>query len=136
MSDEYLSVTPTYDQKVTSMMPVTSATGMVFGFVVKNTTGLLLAPKFPITLDIYDDVAGSRIATGITITTDNYTLPTTYTKKTGVLRLEFRDREGRSATNTLAIQSGPIARASFSPLSSALMKDSNTLVSLRLRDAL
>jgi hypothetical protein len=53
-----------------------------------------------------------------------------------VIRLEFQDKEGRHATDTIAVQAGPLALASLSPISSALLKGANTLVTLRLRDAL
>lgn len=55
VSDEYLVAIPTVDGKVTSMIPVTSS-GMSFDFTVKNLSGDILEPIYPITLDIFDDV--------------------------------------------------------------------------------
>lgn len=43
-------------------------------------SGDTLTPLYPITLDIYDDVGATRIATGIVINANNYTLPSQYTK--------------------------------------------------------
>jgi hypothetical protein len=82
VSDEYLVTTPSVAGKLTSMIAVTSLSGMLFDFGVRNMSGDTLAPAYPITLDIYDDVRGTRIATGITIPARNYALPTEYTKTT------------------------------------------------------
>jgi hypothetical protein len=122
VSDEYLVTTPSVAGKLTSMIAVTSLSGMLFDFGVRNMSGDTLAPVYPITLDIYDDVAMTRIATGILITADHYTLPSEYTRTPGVLRLEFRDGGGRHSIDTISVQSGPLARATLSPISSALLK--------------
>ncbi len=135
ITDEFLSVIPKVWTYVTSMLPVTSLSGMTFDFAVKNTQWKISPPKYPITLDIYDDITGSSIATGITINTPSYALPDQYRRQVWLIRLEFIDSQKRHATQSIAIQSWPLQRASFSPVSSALMKDSNTLVYLRLRDA-
>ncbi len=82
VSDEYLVTTPSVDGKLTSMIPVTSGSGMLFEFAVRNMSGDILAPNYPISLDIYDDVSSTIVATGITIPTGSYTLPTEYTKTT------------------------------------------------------
>lgn len=136
VTDEYLLAVPTLDGKVTSQISVASSTGFLWDFDVKNLSGTSIEPRYPITLDIYDDVSGGVAYTGITIANSDYTLPTRYTKTVWVYRLEFRDALGRHATNTIAVNAGPIAMASFSPVSSALLKGSNTVVTLRLRDAL
>ena len=68
IADEYLLAVPTLDGRVTSQIPVTSSTGFSWEFDVKNLTGTSLAPRYPITLDIYDDVSGGTAYTGIVIT--------------------------------------------------------------------
>ncbi len=80
VSDEYLVTTPSVAGKLTSMIAVTSLSGMLFDFGVRNMSGDTLVPAYPITLDIYDDVGGTRMATGILITENQYTLPAIYTK--------------------------------------------------------
>ena len=80
VSDEYLVSTPSVAGKLTSMIAVNSASGMVFDFAVRNMSGDTLPPAYPITLDIYDDVGSTIVASGITIPAGDYTLPTRYTK--------------------------------------------------------
>lgn len=80
VSDEYLVTTPSVAGKLTSMVAVNSASGMVFDFAVRNMSGDTLAPTYPIMLDIYDDVSATRIATGVLITEDHYILPREYTQ--------------------------------------------------------
>ena len=72
VSDEYLVTTPSVDGK----------SGMLFDFAVRNMSDDILTPNYPISLDIYDDVSSTIVATDITIPTGSYTLPTEYTKTT------------------------------------------------------
>jgi hypothetical protein len=80
VSDEYLVTTPSVADKLTSMIGVNSASGMVFNFAVRNMSGDTLTPAYPLALDIYDDVGATRMATGIVITGDHYVLPREYTR--------------------------------------------------------
>jgi hypothetical protein len=80
VTDEYLLAVPTLDGKVTSQISVVSSTGFLWDFDLKNLSGASIQPRYPITLDIYDDVSGGVAYTGITIANSGYTLPTRYTK--------------------------------------------------------
>lgn len=68
ITDEYLVPLSKVEGVISSQIPVTASTGMVFDFDVRNLSGELLAPRYPIVYDIYDDVSNTIVATGITIT--------------------------------------------------------------------
>lgn len=80
ISDEYLVAVSSVDDVVTSQIPVISLTGMIWDMTVRNMSGELLEPRYPITLDIYDDISQSIVQTGITIDDTRYILPSQYTK--------------------------------------------------------
>lgn len=67
ISDEYLVPLSKVDGIISSQIPVTASSGMVFDFDVRNLSGKLLTPKYPIVYDIYDDISNTVMATGITI---------------------------------------------------------------------
>ncbi len=65
-----------------------------------------------------------------------FSLPQTITKTLGSYRLELRDSLGRTASQTLAVTAGELARVNVVPISSAIIKGSNTLAYIRLSDRL
>ena len=67
INDEYLVVVSSVDDTVTSQISVASLTGMLLDMTVRNMSGTLLEPRYPITLDIYDDVSQTVTQTGIVI---------------------------------------------------------------------
>lgn len=76
----------------------------------------------PYTLDIYDSYDDTLIQSGITIVNNEYTLPFTYSKKIGTYRFVLTDAVGHHGEATLVVQSGPLERATFTPISSAIVK--------------
>lgn len=114
----------------------TLASPVKLSFAPKTSTGLVLKDEFPYTLDIYDSFDDSLIESGITIPNNDYTISYNYTKKIGTYHFVIRDALGRYGDTTLSVRSGPIAKATFTPVSSALIVGSDSLGVLRLTDKL
>lgn len=91
MTDEYIDVVPTLDDTPVSIVDGTAHSPLVLTLAPKNSRKENIAPAYPYTLDVYDDISGNRMASGIFINTANYTLPVDYTKKIGSYRLALRD---------------------------------------------
>lgn len=95
---------------------------MSLDFALRDASGTLLPYAFPYTLDIYDSFDGTLIESGITLPIDEYIISPNYTKKIGNYRFALTDKLGRYGETTLVVRSGPIARTTFSPVSSALIQ--------------
>lgn len=133
VTDEYLEVNPAGG---VSFFPVTSASWVSFDFKVVDAAGKISDPSFPIRLDVYDDVNNVLMESGVLIRDSTFLLPQKYTKTVGVYRLLFQDSEGRIGETTIAIQSWPVARVQFSPVSSMIVKGASTIWMIELKDAL
>lgn len=136
VTDQYLQVTPKIGDTPTAIIPVTTSTGVSFDFFVRDGSGNTLPVKYPVTLDLYDDITWGMVQSGIILRDPTSTLPESLTKSVTVYRGEFRDASGRSATTSIAFRSGPLVRALMSPVSSSVVRWATTLVSLRLVDRL
>lgn len=56
VTDQYLQVTPKIGDTPTAIIPVTTSTGVSFDFFVRDGSGNTLPVKYPVTLDLYDDI--------------------------------------------------------------------------------
>lgn len=124
ISDEYIDVSPSDGN---SQISVTSSSGVSFDFTTRNGSGNVLPTKFPLSLDIYDDVAGALVASGIVVSSSSFTLPDKFAKQIGVYRLTFSDKDARTGEVSIAVRAGALTNVTFTPVSSMIVKGSNTL---------
>lgn len=109
---------------------------MKLTLALQNTKGESIKTSLPYTLDIYDSYDDTRIESGVTILNNEYTLSYTYSKKIGTYRFVLTDAVGHHGESTLVVTSGPLDRATFIPISSAIVMGSDSLGILRLTDKL
>ncbi len=102
----------------------------------KNASGSVLSTTLPYLLDIYDDVDGALLASGVVISSNTYTIPVDYTKRIGVYTFVARDATGRMGSATLAVRSGPFDSITIQPVSSAILHGTSTFGFIRLTDRL
>lgn len=136
VSDEYIQVTPRIDGEYRGTIDTTLTGSVVLTLSPETTTGGLLDHAYPYTLDVYDSFDESIIQTGVLISNNYYVIPLNYTKKVGSYRFALTDRLGRTGEATLTVTSGPLSRATFTPVSSVLVSGSDSLGVLRLTDKL
>ncbi len=136
INDEYLQVLMKNDSLVATIIDATVPTSVTFDTSIVDQSGAITAPQFPLKLDVFDDVSGERIASGIVIPASTTTLSETYTKNVGVYRLQVRDSLGRMGETTLAVRAGDLSKIVLSPISTMIRKGSNTLAIVRLQDRL
>lgn len=126
VTDEFLDVAPSLDEQVVSIVESTAKSPVILNLVAKNGKKEDIAISYPISLDIYDDISGNQMATGVLISTSNYTIPADYTKKIGSYRFALHDSSGRYGETTLTVRSGPLAKIEFFPLSNAFVKGASS----------
>lgn len=136
MSDEYIDITPSVDGTDVSTIDTTLSGSVMLQFAPKDASGSMLSENLPYILDVYDAFDDTLIESGITIQNNTYPLSLNYTKKIGSYRFIVRDSVGRYGEVSLTVRSGPLARATITPVSSALVVGSDSLGILRLTDKL
>jgi hypothetical protein len=56
ISNEYINLVSSVDQKISSTIPVTNNSGMTLDFSMKSQSRNTSAIQYPLTLNIYDEV--------------------------------------------------------------------------------
>ncbi len=136
VSDEFLEMQPMANGSATGTIDTAFSESVTLSLSPKNTSGSALPATLPYLLDIYDDVDGALIASGVVISSNSYTIPVDYTKRIGVYKFVARDATGRMGTTTLAVRSGPFDSITILPVSSAILHGTSTFGFVRLTDRL
>lgn len=136
VSDESIDIDARIDGVSKTKIDTTFSSPVILNLKTINASGAMIDANLPYTLDIYDAYDDTLIESGIIIANSTYTLSYTYSKKIGTYRFVIRDRLGRTGESTLTVTSGPLARATITPVSSALVMGADSLGVIRLLDAL
>lgn len=93
ISDEYLDVFPTVQAVETSAIDTTLLEPVKLSVIPKNNQNTSSpSSALPYTLDIYDDISDTLLASDIQINSStDYAIPVNYTKKIGLYRFELHD---------------------------------------------
>lgn len=85
---------------------------------------------------ILDDITGREIIAKIDGKNGKIEIPASVSKNIGVYRAIITGADGISGEMTFSVRAGELAKISLNPVSSAIVKDSETLVTLSLQDSL
>lgn len=79
ITDEYLELTPTIDSIPVAHVDATEPLPVVVNFETKKgSSGSLILSTSPYTIDIYDDLNGTLIQSGIIANSDSFQFPESY----------------------------------------------------------
>jgi hypothetical protein len=136
VTDEYVDITPMIGTTPVSHIDTTLTEAVNLTFATKKTgDDTVLGSALPYTLTIRDDVDGSLVASGITVSSSSWSLPVRYRNTVAVYRITATDSEWRMGESTLAVRSGPLAKMDFRSISSTIAIDSTSYWVLHLLDA-
>jgi hypothetical protein len=136
ITDEYLDVMPIVWGRATANIETTETLPVDIVLTPKKwNIDSILPEALPYKIDIYDDLTDTIIESGIVWATSSYRFPDWYKNTIGSYRIIATDREGRTWETILTVRSGPVSRMEFFPVSSTLVKWSQSLWVLRLLDA-
>lgn len=91
-------------------------------------------PEKDFSVKLINDITSKEVLAAQKATDGKFALPAAITKNTGVYRAIFSGNDGISGELIFSVRAGELSQIELSPISTAIVKDSETLVTLSLFD--
>jgi hypothetical protein len=134
ITDEYISLQFMQADTPLSSLDVTKNLPVRLSWTLETSSWSKGLPKYPLSLSIYDEISWILIGSGIILTGTGDAIPKKFLGTVWVYRFVVSDASDRFGESTLSIVSWPLSKITFEPISSQVLKGSNTLAFINLKD--